>query len=804
MEKLIINNVHAKEYQELTDAYQSCKENNGLVFVSLEGDAGFGKTVLLKRFLDDLEIKEPKTVIANGIAGEMYGYSSAYQPIRDAFNSLRSVDKSRKMNKVKHAFKDNALEIAGAMPALGNFLVPFIKVLGGYSKTKANFESSTSDLIAKIISSTIKETKAPFVLALDDMQWSDESSLDAISTLAQNQNYKDLPILIILSYRNEIAQSKNNTSENKLLKILTRIERYTQIRLVELSGVDDEIINRICEASLGFSLNENELKILEKASKGNILFVTEILEYVYIQLKNERKIEEVWNDIAEGDSVVEKIKSVTKSRLLNLDSTSIRVLEICSVLGKEFLGDNVISLSDLTEFETRKSLRLLCKDHKELANKEFGEDIGYLFTNEIVYKTVKESLNSDLFDERFLKNKAANIIVESATSIDERINAAGLFEDIGQRERALEIYSEVIKTMFSIHAFHETIRLLDKMSLDELANNEELWAIYIHSLLVVAKYDKALVFWEYLKKHVFLDISIEEEYLKKNQDMFINVANCYRMKNQWDKALNHCESLTSSIINKPGQARILNIMGEIYLCGPSQNLPKAQESFEKAYKLAEDYPTIAYRSMGHIGLTALSQQDGKKAAEEILKAIDISKATGNFFDIYEAYHWLSKVYIATRKIDKAHHCLDQLDEINKKYGIALGNPYHVRDRARAYGLEGKSKEAANEFFKYLQSGGKEDEIFHDVLAITFALQVTELIISGKKPLAYELISEFNKKIDSDYSHKSRYENLLNKVNSIKTLGDIENEMKNNGFEEKLIESSKAIFAFDIKDFWDLI
>jgi DNA-binding winged helix-turn-helix (wHTH) protein/tetratricopeptide (TPR) repeat protein len=148
-----------------------------IVFVS--GEAGIGKTTLLDRFVSDID-PSGGIRVARGQCLEQYGEGEAYLPILEALGRLaRDDDGGEVRDTLRHHAPTWVSQLAALAPA---------------SKPRRRRESpGAAPMPARMLREMadaleILTRDRPLVLVLEDLQWSDPSTVDLLAALARRRH----------------------------------------------------------------------------------------------------------------------------------------------------------------------------------------------------------------------------------------------------------------------------------------------------------------------------------------------------------------------------------------------------------------------------------------------------------------------------------------------------------------------------------------------------------------------------------------------------------------------------------------
>ena len=192
----------------------------------------------------------------------------------------------------------------------------------------------------------------PVLLFLDDVQWADEPSLGVITSLMADRQSKH--VLLVMTYRDDDSESKVVAdrlglvhSNDKASSTPERAESHQRLELtnlllgnLELQGVKD-IVEKILFASCrDTSHNTDELaELLMQKTEGNVFFLLQLLDNLQDKDLLTCGINGWEWDLARiqaETNVADNVVGLIFSRLHQLDTDVIRVLQLASFLGYHF------------------------------------------------------------------------------------------------------------------------------------------------------------------------------------------------------------------------------------------------------------------------------------------------------------------------------------------------------------------------------------------------------------------------------------------------------------------------------------
>jgi len=291
-----------------------------LVFVT--GEAGIGKTTLVDSFARIIST-ERDVQIGRGQCLEHYGTSEAYLPIFDVIGRLcrehPEVIDILRMHAPMWLLQMSSLVSASERQALSR------EVAGASRERMLREIGNALEALTESL---------PLVLILEDLHWSDYSTLDLISFLSKQRQSSHL--MVIGTYRTaELIASKHPLRAIK--QDLLAKQQCEELALEYLS--EAEVAEYL---AIRFPTNRfpsGLASLIHKRTEGNPLFMVHAVNH----LMNSGLIvdsDECWKlgvDIEEVEvGVPDSIKQLIENQLDHLDAEQQRILHAASVAGTEF------------------------------------------------------------------------------------------------------------------------------------------------------------------------------------------------------------------------------------------------------------------------------------------------------------------------------------------------------------------------------------------------------------------------------------------------------------------------------------
>ncbi len=263
-----------QEIKALMNAFASTERGKSNLFL-INGSAGIGKTALVK------EIHKP-IVSKNGyfISGKFDQFKTdmPFYAFTEAFKGLVRYLAGEASEKVKN-IKQELGNTLGLNAALLLEQVPELKTILEEQDTLVSLNPTEAQnrffyALIKFIEVFAKE-EHPLTIFIDDLQWSDDSSLHLIKELI----LKEIPYLLIIG-----AYRDNEVNEGHPLTLaIDDIKNKKAIYEANLNPLPETAVNQMLADTFNDNLeNVKELtSILYKNTAGNPFYINELLKKIY-------------------------------------------------------------------------------------------------------------------------------------------------------------------------------------------------------------------------------------------------------------------------------------------------------------------------------------------------------------------------------------------------------------------------------------------------------------------------------------------------------------------------------------------
>ena len=292
-----------------------------VVFVT--GEAGIGKTAVVDAFLERAA-GAPFIRIARGICLEQYGAGEAYMPVLEALGRLSRGPGSAGLAALLRRHAPTWLIQMPALVSEEERGALHREVIGATKERMLREMAEAMEALA---------AEAPLILVLEDLHWSDYSTLGLITSLARRRGPARL--LLIGTYRPSEALLSHHPLEAVKQQLLMR-RRCQEECLAYLpeTAVAEYLTRRFPEARLPGEV----ARAIHQRTNGNPLFMVNVVEYLasrkLIVSDSAPDLREVLKEVETG--VPESLRQMIEMQVNRLPAGEQSLLEAASVAGLEF------------------------------------------------------------------------------------------------------------------------------------------------------------------------------------------------------------------------------------------------------------------------------------------------------------------------------------------------------------------------------------------------------------------------------------------------------------------------------------
>jgi len=600
--------------------------------------------------------------------------------------------------------------------------------------------------------------ESPLLVVLDDLQWTDQSSLLLMHYLARGA-YR-VPMFILGAYRDTDIDERH-----VLTSVLTELNRERLLKsvLLERMSFDDvsEMIKRIFEQD---DVPREFCELVYDKTRGNPFFVEEVIkslkeEKVIYRRENQWKVKEV--------SKIEfptTVKSVVKARIGRLDDECQNVLTLASFVGNDFSFEALCGVTGLAEDKVLDLMERILKTRLVKERVIRGQDV-YSFADIIVRDVAHEEV-SHLRHKKLHGTVGCALEKVYEKKIDEHLGELALhFLEFGDEDKALGYFLKAGDRAAKIYANNEAVSylqhaltILEKKE-GELREKARVLEKLGDIKTIVGEYDLCMKHWNealLLWKQLGEKEKVAELHRRMAVVLWRDIGNTEQAHENFEKALRILESAPENVE-----------LAALYAARASmayftEDVTKARSWAEKALELAKKLSAFEVMASSYVdlGLVFGSTGERKKSIESMERALRIALDNGYLGIAGRAYNNLA-VFLPAEENERILECLEKGLELAKKAGLIEGISWFGSQLAWAYVTMGNSDKAL--------ASAEESDALNRKIGNLFNLSVSTLVLGA----LYHILGEWSKSeqyLKESLSISQKIKNTQSISNSYGLLG----------------------------------
>ncbi|HVP26900.1 MAG TPA: tetratricopeptide repeat protein [Candidatus Bathyarchaeia archaeon] len=666
--------------------YKAAHGEGGLVFV--HGEAGIGKTRLLREL-------------------GAYAQSRGVQVLHGRCPGLFRMDGVPPYIIWKEVIKDyletcipeQLYRVIGYYPAEVAKLVPELgqklrTIPPSFPISPEQEQNRLFEAVSQFITNLSQEI--PLLVILDDLQWTDPSSLLLLHYLARGVQKTQL--LLLGAYR-----STDVDANHPLTPVLTELKRERLPQSVSLKRMSledtSEIIRHILEQD---DIPPEFCKTIYEKTRGNPFFIEEVIESLKEEdIINREEGEWKFSEVS-AIEFPESVKNVVKARISRLDEECQNVLTMASFVGNDFSFGALAGVTGIEESKLQEIMDKLLKTGLIKHRVVGGEDLCS-FADIIVRDVEYEEVGA------FKRKKIHGIVGSTlenvyAKKIDEHLGELAYhFLESGDKDKALDYFLRAGEKSQNTYAYDEAFSYLshalklleekdgsveEKTQLTERLGDIKTWTGQFDA--GTDYWNKALTMWTRLENrksiarlhakmaHAFWDVAGDKKKASEHHQMALKVlekepesadlASLYEDIGHrlWRSGtLSEAYSWLQKSVDLAGKLGDSRVLAECYndlgaLCSGSGELEKMLRYFEQGLKVALESNSLdaALRLYNNLGSAYWATGEPQKAFETYQKGLELAKKVGDLEILVWLEGSLAQCYCAMGELQQALSMLE--------------------------------------------------------------------------------------------------------------------------------------------------
>lgn len=348
------------ELRRLARSLESSIES-GVNVVSVVGEAGVGKSTLVRRLSGEVRLRAGALVVGRCSEADA---KPPYAPWAEAIGAIEQLGimPTREWKTLPH-------------------LVPALRADSGAPAQAADKYALFDEIVAYL---TLATSIAPLVVLLDDMQWADGMTWDVLEHVLHQLTHERL--LVCLTLRAEDVRGAVLERRNRLV----RDERFHEIAVSRLST---EELQQWQHGVFGGDASPELIEYVRRSSEGNPLLATQLVRTLVddnaVRYEGGR-----WMLRAEpGRETPPAVSGLFERRLDRLSPDARRVLNTTAVIGREFDIDLAIAAGAGTEDELLDALDEAIAEAVVEPVSTNSTNARFTFTHSLLVDAIRREIN---------------------------------------------------------------------------------------------------------------------------------------------------------------------------------------------------------------------------------------------------------------------------------------------------------------------------------------------------------------------------------------------------------------------------
>ena len=385
--------------------------------VLIAGEAGLGKSALLRAFATSARAVDVRVLLGECLEIE------ARRPFGPFMQILRSAKRAFPAGAVERSIRENAPELARLVPELN---------VGVASSEAANpaeryrIHESFVSLLRDLAS------RAPLVVAVEDLHWADEASLELLPFIANRLRAER--ILFVATYRSEALR---NTP--LLGRALAELDRGRVAERIALTALDLAGTGAVVRKALGLDrpAPAEFVEAIHARCEGNPFFIEEVLKAL-AERGDLRYEDGTWRNTkaVQGLVLPDSVRVTVEQRTKVLSADALHAMQVAAVIGARFDFELLRVVSGATEPELITALRAAIEAQLIVDEADGEADQRYSFRHALTREAVLGQL---IQRERRLLHRAVGEALEAHVHVDTSRHSAELayhFDEAGDAVQA--------------------------------------------------------------------------------------------------------------------------------------------------------------------------------------------------------------------------------------------------------------------------------------------------------------------------------------------------------------------------------
>ncbi len=394
--------------------------------VLVVGEAGIGKTRLTEEVIAALSAVGTRSLIARAFPSED---GIPYAPIVELLRAgLRGPDAQARLRSMDRASLRELARLVPLPPGIAGSAGAAPSSSGDLPAARARLLDAVATTLTAFVAGP-----APGLIAIEDVQWLDDASREALAYLARR--LEERPLALLLAFRPEDLDARGGA----FVGALGDLPRTSSVALRRLDRAD---VVRLIESAAAAGAAPLDPDRLTSESEGLPLYVVEAMAA---------------GPKALGEGPPRGVRALLRERLASVGEAAAQILSAAAVIGRSFDLATVRIASGRSEDETVTALEELVQRGivREIGE---GQATGYDFAHARLREAAYE--RTSLARRRLLHRRVAEALRAAITSRDDpgqRALIAGHLRGAGLDAEAADAYRRAGERARTLHANEDAL-----------------------------------------------------------------------------------------------------------------------------------------------------------------------------------------------------------------------------------------------------------------------------------------------------------------------------------------------------------
>ena len=311
----------------LIERFDECRHGRRrILFVT--GEPGIGKTTLVDAFVDYARSFRGSPRVLQGQCIEHYGSGEGYLPLLDALGRALRRGDAALAQEIRRTAPSWIMQLPGVLPSDDD------------DAFRMRTAGATQERMLREIALTFEHLarEEPLILVLEDLHWSDYSTLDLLSMMGHRAEPAQL--LIVATFRPVEVYSNNHP----LKGIKQELELHGLCEELSLPGLSEAAVAEYLELRLrderGAPRAATLAPFVYRRTDGHPLFMANVVDFV---------VNSAFVDVPESidKTIPDSVRLMIEKQIDRLDDAEQQVLEAASVAGVRFAVASIVAATAL-------------------------------------------------------------------------------------------------------------------------------------------------------------------------------------------------------------------------------------------------------------------------------------------------------------------------------------------------------------------------------------------------------------------------------------------------------------------------